>query len=162
MNKSRLIGILGIIFGLLIIIFPAAGITTASTLIGLAIILIGIFSVVLAYITMEYNDRINILILIIGIILFIIGLLFIIYPQLLNSLIAILVYIAGLILIIMGILNIIYNRYGFTFYTAISSIVLGSVYLVLGYFFNNTNLLGYLLGLWLVIAGIISLIYDYR
>ena len=111
---------------------------------------------------MEYNDRINILILIIGIILFIIGLLFIIYPQLLNSLIAILVYIAGLILIIMGILNIIYNRYGFTFYTAISSIVLGSVYLVLGYFFNNTNLLGYLLGLWLVIAGIISLIYDYR
>ena len=157
MNKSRLIGILGIIFGLLIIIFPAAGITTASTLIGL-----GIFSVVLAYITMEYNDRINILILIIGIILFIIGLLFIIYPQLLNSLIAILVYIAGLILIIMGILNIIYNRYGFTFYTAISSIVLGSVYLVLGYFFNNTNLLGYLLGLWLVIAGIISLIYDYR
>ena len=67
-------------------------------------------------------------------------------------------YFAGIMLIIVGLVSLINNRssrYGF--YTGITGIVLGVLYIIIGTYLSNPIVLGSLIGIWLVISGILKL-----
>lgn len=155
--KSKFVSLLAIILGMTIIIFPIMGIVGAGSLIGLSVLLISIYLLVLGVAIMDYNTRGAILDLILGIILLFLSLGLIFNPSMLGFLVEITMYFAGIMLIIVGLVSLINNRssrYGF--YTGISGIILGVLYIVIGTYLADPIVLGSLIGIWLVISGILK------
>ena len=156
--KSKFVSLLAIILGMIIIIFPVMGLVGVSSLIGLSVLLVSIYLLVVGVAIMDYNTRGAILDLILGMVLLILSLGLIFNPAILGFLAEITMYFAGIMLIIVGLVSLINNRssrYGF--YTGITGIVLGVLYIIIGTYLSNPIVLGSLIGIWLVISGILKL-----
>ena len=67
--KSKFISLLAIIFGLIIIMFPALGFIGVSSLISLSVLLVSIYLLVVGVSIIDYNKTGAILDLVLGIIL---------------------------------------------------------------------------------------------
>ena len=156
--KSKFVSLLAIILGMIIIIFPVMGLVGVSSLIGLSVLLVSIYLLVVGVAIMDYKTRGAILDLILGMVLLILSLGLIFNPAILGFLAEITMYFAGIMLIIVGLVSLINNRssrYGF--YTGITGIVLGVLYIIIGTYLSNPIVLGSLIGIWLVISGILKL-----
>lgn len=156
--RKEFVNIFAIFFGILIIALPVLGIVAAKDLLGLSILLISIFLLVLGVAGIDYKKWGAILYIILGIImlLFSIGLIF--KPELFSSLAEILFYAAGIFLIIIGVISLINNRtskYGFII--GIVAILIGVIYIIIGSLVSDPIILGYLLGIWLVITGVLRI-----
>ena len=156
--RKEFVNIFAIFFGILIIALPVLGIVAAKDLLGLSILLISIFLLVLGVAGIDYKKWGAILYIILGIImlLFSIGLIF--KPELFSSLAEILFYAAGIFLIIIGVISLINNRtskYGFII--GIVAILIGVIYVIIGSLVSDPIILGYLLGIWLVITGVLRI-----
>ena len=155
--RKEFVSIFAIFFGILIIALPVFGIVEAKDLLGLSILLISIFLLVLGVSGVDHKWG-SILYLLLGIImlLFSIGLIF--KPKLFNSLAEILFYIAGIFLVIIGVISLINNRtskYGFII--GIVAILIGVIYIIISSLLSNPIVLGYLIGIWLMITGVLSI-----
>ena len=157
MERNTLLSILSVLLGLIIIVFPFAGVMGAAVIIGVSIILLGLILVLFAYSSL-YESKVNIFTLAFGIILFIFGILLFVFPELFVFLVSLLTYIAGIFFIVIGIINIISNRNQMFTYSGISSLILGVIYLIVAFFISDPNILGILIGLWLLIGGILNLL----
>ncbi|MCQ2971968.1 MAG: DUF308 domain-containing protein [archaeon] len=156
--RKEFVNIFAIFFGILIIALPVLGIVAAKDLLGLSILLISIFLLVLGVAGIDYKKWGAILYIILGIImlLFSIGLIF--KPELFSSLAEILFYATGIFLIIIGVISLINNRtskYGFII--GIVAILIGVIYIIIGSLVSDPIILGYLLGIWLVITGVLRI-----
>lgn len=156
--RKEFVNIFAIFFGILIIALPVLGIVAAKDLLGLSILLISIFLLVLGVAGIDYKKWGAILYIILGIImlLFSIGLIF--KPELFSSLAEILFYATGIFLIIIGVISLINNRtskYGFII--GIVAILIGVIYIIIGSLVSDSIILGYLLGIWLVITGVLRI-----
>ena len=84
-------------------------------------------------------------------------------PNLIASIIGIKEYITGIFLIIIGLISLIGNRdnkYGF--YSGIIGIILGLIYIVIVVInLSNPILLGFLVGIWLLICGVLNFLNRY-
>jgi uncharacterized membrane protein HdeD (DUF308 family) len=157
--KSKFISLLGILLGLLIIIFPMMGVIGVADLIGLSVLLISIYLLVVGIAIIDYNKTGAILDLILGLILLLLSICLIFNPALLGFLAEITLYLAGIMLIIVGLVSLINNRtsrYGF--YIGIAGVVLGLLYIIIGTYVANPIILGTLIGIWLVISGVLKLL----
>ncbi len=156
--KTKFVSLLTIIFGLILIIFPAFGLIGASSLIGLSVLLMSIYLLVVGVTIIDYNTSGAILDLILGLLLLFLSIGLIFNPALLGFLTQITLYLAGIMLIIVSVASLINNRssrYGF--YTGIAGIVLGLLYIIIGTYISNPIILGALIGIWLVINGVLKL-----
>ena len=80
-------------------------------------------------------------------------------PLLISFLIAISVYLSGLLLILIGIIVIITARDNhYNFWTGIIGVLMGALYIVLATYIENPIILGSLIGIWLIIAGVFNLL----
>ena len=157
--KSKFISLLAIIFGLIIIMFPALGFIGVSSLIGLSVLLMSIYLLVVGVTIIDYNTSGAILDLILALLLLFLSIGLIFNPALLGFLSEITLYLAGIMLIIVAVASLINNRssrYGF--YIGICGIVLGLLYIIIGTYIANPIILGTLIGIWLVISGILKLL----
>lgn len=157
--KSKFISLLGILLGLLIIIFPMMGVIGVADLIGLSVLLISIYLLVVGIAIIDYNKTGAILDLVLGLILLLLSICLIFNPALLGFLAEITLYLAGIMLIIVGLVSLINNRtsrYGF--YIGIAGVVLGLLYIIIGTYVANPIILGTLIGIWLVISGVLKLL----
>ena len=81
-------------------------------------------------------------------------------PTLIGFLTEISLYLGGIILIIGGVVSLINNRTSKNgFYIGIAGIILGVIYIIVGTYVANPIILGTLIGIWLVISGVMRLIY---
>ena len=156
--KTKFTSILAMIFGLIIIIFPIMGVIGVGDLISLSLLLISIYLLVVGVAIIDYNKTGSILDLILGILLLILSISLIFNPALIGFLSQITLYLAGIMLIVVGLVSLINNRQSrYGFYIGIAGVVLGLLYIVIGTYIRNPIILGTLIGIWLIIAGVLKL-----
>lgn len=156
--KTKFISLLGILLGLIIIIFPIMGVIGVSSLIGLSVLLMSVYLLVVGVSIIDYNTSGAILDLLLGIILLLLSISLIFNPALLGFLAEITLYLAGIMLIVVGLVSLINNRVSrFGFYTGIAGIVLGLLYIIIGTYISSPIVLGTLIGIWLIISGVFKL-----
>jgi uncharacterized membrane protein HdeD (DUF308 family) len=160
--KKSMLSLLGIILGIIIIAFPLLGIIGANAIIGVAVLLLGVFLLINGISEIDYSPKKSLAILIIGIAILILGLLLLFSPELFVYLAGLSVYLAGILLIIVGLVTLIGNRHGgFGFWSGVIGVILGIIYIILGSIIEqNPLILGALLGIWLVITGILRFADD--
>lgn len=155
MENNKLVSIISIILGILIIAFPLCGVITIDLLFGISILFIGAFCILLGFVGVSTKTN-NIINLVIGVFLIIFAILLIINPSLFAFLAAFIIYLAGLLLVIVGIISIIANRKGLALYLGLFSIIMGVIYIIVGYFIKDPFTLGILIGVWLLVSGIMG------
>ena len=158
--KNKIVSLLAIIFGIMIIAFPMIGIISSGAILGLSVLLISIFTLMTGLMIIDYNTSGAIIDIILSMILLFISIGIIFNPTLIGFLTEISLYLGGIILIIGGVVSLINNRTSKNgFYIGIAGIILGVIYIIVGTYVANPIILGTLIGIWLVICGVMRLIY---
>ena len=144
----------------MIIAFPMIGIISSGAILGLSLLLISIFTLMTGLMIIDYNTSGAIIDIILSMILLFISIGIIFNPTLIGFLTEISLYLGGIILIIGGVVSLINNRTSKNgFYIGIAGIILGVIYIIVGTYVANPIILGTLIGIWLVISGVMRLIY---
>ena len=149
-------GILLIILGLIVLVVPLAGLITVSLLTGFALALLGIGLLIFGVRDMKESAALGIVEIILAIIAILFGIGFMVYPGFFSFVAGLLIYLAGIFLIIIGLIGI-FTAKGAR-WNAVITLIIGLIYLVLGYLVSNPFYLGILIGLWLLIVGIMTLL----
>ena len=158
--KNKIVSLLAIIFGIMIFAFPMIGIISSGAILGLSVLLISIFTLMTGLMIIDYNTSGAIIDIILSMILLFISIGIIFNPTLIGFLTEISLYLGGIILIIGGVVSLITNRTSKNgFYIGIAGIILGVIYIIVGTYVANPIILGTLIGIWLVISGVMRLIY---
>ena len=155
-----LYGIMAIILGLLVLIFPLFTVFTASVLVGFAIIFLGIWLIAQSFGAWSASKGASIVYLIIGIIAIIVGIGLFGSVLAFSALASFLLYVAGFFLIIAGIMSF-FTKEG-TKNKGIGGfgIILGILYIILAYYALNPYYLAAIIGIWLIIDGITLLFVN--
>ncbi|OQD59611.1 hypothetical protein MBBAR_1c00050 [Methanobrevibacter arboriphilus JCM 13429 = DSM 1125] len=157
--KKSMLSILAIVLGLIIIAFPMVGLIGAQAIIGVAVLLMGVFLLISGISEVDYSPSRGIATVIIGILILILGLILLFSPNTFAFLAALTIYLAGILLIIAGLVTLIGNKdSGFSFWSGVLGIILGVIYIILGTYARDPMVLGALIGIWLILTGIIRLL----
>ena len=155
-----LYGIMAIILGLLVLIFPLFTVFTASVLVGFAIIFLGIWLIAQSFGAWSASKGASIAYLILGIIAIVVGIGLFGSILAFSALASFLLYFAGFFLIIAGIMSF-FTKEGTT-NKGIGGfgIILGILYIILAYYALNPYYLAVIIGIWLIIDGITLLFVN--
>ncbi len=149
-----ILGILAIILGLIVIIFPLLSFFTASMIAGIGILFLGVWFLIQFFALWDANKRASIAYLIFGILALIVGIGLFGNILAFSLLISLWLYIAGLFLIMSGILCLFTKPRVDGKVSGASGIMIGILYIVLAAYAWNPFYLGVLIGIWLIIDGI--------
>jgi uncharacterized membrane protein HdeD (DUF308 family) len=156
MKNKVIIGILGIILGILLIIFPFTGEFILSILTGIGILVLGIYFLFLVNGYWKYSKLASIIYLILGILGILLGIGMIGNIVLFDFLFGFYLYLSGFILIVWGILGLISRNNTFGKLSSGLISVLGLIILLLGVFVvNNIVYVALIMGISLIIDGIV-------
>ncbi len=159
-GRNVLIGILAIILGLFVIVFPLISVLTFSVLAGIGIIFLGIWLLVQSFKVWGENLAAGIADLILAFIAIIFGIVFIGNIEAFSFIIFLALYIVGLFLIITGITALFSGAGLKAKVTGILGVIFGILYLVLGVYVGNPLYLAVILGAFLIIAGIMEIFIE--
>jgi len=154
----RMNGPLSVIFGLILLIFPWFGLWTLTAILGFILILIGVGLLVLGAFTYHASKIAGAALLILGILGLITGAGMFGNVGALAALAGVALYLSGFILIIAGLVHVFKPRTRFSREIGIVGILVGIIYLILGSYAADPRGLSVLMGIWLILAGITSLI----
>lgn len=156
--RNLIMGILAIILGILIMVFPVVGVVAASFVAGFGVIMLAIWFLIAGVAELQVSRLVGVLLVILGIIALIIGFDLVFNLALFAFLTGIVLYLAGILMIIAGIISLLdgldvkYRVWG-----GVLGIVLGIIYIILGTFAFDPIYLGFLIGIWLLLTGIFSI-----
>ncbi len=154
--QQKQVSLILILLGIIVIAFPVIGVIPFSLITGLIVSLLGVVFLLGGIVALREMVGWGILSLITGILVLILGIGFIVNPSLFSFVASLFVILAGLMFIGAGIATIAGviegdNRAG------IVTLVVGVIYLIVGSWISDPELLGTLIGLWLLITGFIML-----
>jgi membrane protein HdeD len=156
-GKNTLIGILAIILGLIVIVFPLVSVLTFSVLMGLGIIFLGIWFFSQSFHVWEKNLAAGIADLLLGIIAVLFGIVFLGDVHAFEFLTFLALYIVGLFLIIAGIMALFSGKDLKSRGIGILGIIFGILYFILGIYVANPLFLAIIIGSFLILAGIMEI-----
>ena len=149
-----LLGILAIILGILVIIFPLISVFTVSLIAGIGILFLGIWLLIQSFGVWGTNKGVSISYLILGILAIIVGIGLFGNILAFSFLVSLALYIAGFFLIISGILSL-FSKVGPAGKgSGVLGIILGILYMILAAYAWNPVDLALLIGIWLIIDGV--------
>ena len=155
---NKYISLIAIILGIIILVFPLTGVIKTSALIGLSIFVISIFLLVMSGNMLNNNKIRAIISLIIGILLLILSIAVIFDVGSSSSLTQVLLYLGAITFIIVGAYLLRNNRdTKIGLYLGITGVILGIIYIIIASFVTSQVIYGILIGLWLIIAGGLTL-----
>lgn len=161
MNNEKAAGIFFLIIGLIFILFPMFSTGLVSIIVGLSLVFFGISAALMGYNLKDEQKEVAIAIIIIGIISIILGLLFIFYINAISFLFAFQFYIVGFIMIVFGITGLTSKVTKISNFTSILVLLMGIVAIALGVFAaNNQIYLAIIIGIVLILEGIAYLLDD--
>lgn len=149
-----LLGILAIILGFLVIIFPLLSVFTVSVIAGIGILFLGIWLLIQSFGVWETSKGISIAYLILGILAIIVGIGLFGNILAFSFLVSLWLYIAGFFLIISGILSLFAKEGTPGKGSGVLGIILGVLYMVLAAYAWNPLYLAIIIGIWLIVDGI--------
>ena len=156
-GKNTLIGILAIILGLIVIVFPMVSVLTLSVLMGLGIIFLGIWFLAQSFHVWEKNLAAGIADLLLGIIAILFGIVFLGDVRAFEFLTFLALYIVGLFLIIAGLMALFSGKDLKARGIGILGIIFGILYFILGVYVANPLFLAVIIGAFLILAGIMEI-----
>ena len=161
MDSTKGAGIFFIILGLIFILFPMFSSELVSIIVGLSLVFFGISAAFMGYAMKDSQKQVAIAIIIIGVISIILGLLFMFYINAISFLVAFQFYIVGFIMIIFGIAGLVSHVSRISNFTSILVLLMGIVAIALGTFAGNNPLyLAIVIGIVLILEGIAYLLDD--
>ena len=154
-----LLGILSLIFGLVMMFFPGITAMAVITLIGIVIIVLGIIAVIMALFTPAGEGK-STLLLLVGIIGVLVGAGAIVYPivfgEILTEIIGIVVFIIGIIQIAFALAEKGVSSRGLLLLSGIISIIF-SVLIMAYPLIGALVLFGYLIAIYFFITGLVTI-----
>lgn len=153
MQKNTMAIVL-IILGIIVLAFPLLGLVPVAVLTGLGALFLGLGLMVAGYVDLKVSKTLAILEIVLGVIAFILGIGFILNPSLFSFVAGLIIYLAGLFLIIVGIAALI-TKTGGSRWNGVITLIIGLIYVLLGYLISDPFTLGILIGLWLLITGVL-------
>ncbi len=159
-ENNVLFGILAIILGILVIVFPLLTVLTASVLAGLAITFLAIWLLAQSFVTWSASKWASIAYLILGLIALILGIGLFGNILAFSFLASFWLYFVGIFLIISGIMALFTQEETIGKGVGGIGIILGILYIILGSFAWNPFYLAFLIGLWFILNGITVMFFD--
>jgi uncharacterized membrane protein HdeD (DUF308 family) len=153
-GNNVLLGVLAIILGILVMAFPLFSVFTASVLAGFAIIFLGIWLLVQSFGIWGESKGASIAYLIIGLIAIIGGIGLFGSILAFSFLASFYFYFAGFFLIISGIMSFFVKEGTTNKGVGGVGVILGILFILIGYNAWNPFYLALLMGFWLIIEGI--------
>jgi uncharacterized membrane protein HdeD (DUF308 family) len=153
-EANVILGILAIILGLLVIIFPLFSVFTVSVIAGIGILFLGIWLLIQSFTDWEGSKGTSIAYLILGIFAIIVGIGLFGNILAFSFLVSLWLYIAGFFLIFSGIMSLVAKPGMAGKSSGALGIILGILYIVLASYAWNPYYLGLLIGIWLIVDGI--------
>lgn len=160
MAETKLPGLLTLILGILVIIFPVFSIFTLSVLTGVAVLFLALWLFLLGVNAWKVSRGAGVLYVVLGILGVILAAALAGNVALFSFLAAFWIYLTGIILIIAGVASLFSREHRAGMVAGLSVVVLGVLYIILGVFVRNPVFLAWLIGLSLVIDGIGLLLYE--
>jgi len=158
MASNTLRGVLTIIFGLILLAFPWFGLWTLTAILGFILILVGVGLLILGAFTYHASKGAGAAFLILGILGLIAGAGMFGNVGAFAALAGLGLYVSGFILIIAGLVHFFKPRTRFSREVGVVGILLGIMYMILGSYAVDPRGLSILMGVWLILAGITSLL----
>lgn len=132
MENKTIIGIIAIILGLLIIIFPFASQFALSVVFGIAFIILGIYYLLACSSVWSASKGSAVAFIILGILSLICGYILLFNVMFFDLLVAVYLYVFGFMLIIFAIMRLLQS--GFNKGIAVLNIILGIITVLLGFY----------------------------
>ena len=154
----RIHGVLAILFGLILLIFPEFGLWTLASVLGFILILIGLGLLLFGAFTYHASKAAGAAFLVLGLLGLIMGIGLFGNVGAFAMLTGLGLYISGFLLIIAGLVHVLKPHTRFSREVGLIGIIMGVVYLILGSFAVDPRGLSILMGIWLIIAGVTALL----
>ncbi|MBZ9571161.1 DUF308 domain-containing protein [Methanobrevibacter sp. TMH8] len=162
MENKTIVGILAIIFGLLIMIFPFMSQFVLSVIAGIGLLILGIFFLIQGASLWTLTKAGSIAYIIIGFLGMLVGIMLLGNVLLFGVLISLYLYIAGFMLLFAGLVGIFTRSAMMTKASSALMLILGIITIVLGYFaLLSPVYVAIILGISLVIDGIAIAMGNY-
>lgn len=152
--------ILMIVIGLIALIFPIIPTATVGIITGAIVFILAISLVMSGLSHLSTSKVLGIVTILFGVLCFYYGFRLIFIPSTVSTLISILLYIVGFVMIIFGFINLINAVFPVSKIFGIVTLIFGILVIIIAAYMNHPTYLGYIIGLWLLISGIISLFED--
>lgn len=153
--------ILMIIMGLIALAFPTVPLTTVGILFAVIVFILALILFIKGSIGLSDNKILGASAIILGIICVLLCYELLTNSSFVSDLLSLLIYLFGLVVIIYGFFTLISGRYYVPFsLVGLSTIIFGIITIIVGVFLNNPQILGAVIGVWLVIAGVLYLFTD--
>ncbi|MDR2624509.1 MAG: DUF308 domain-containing protein [Methanobrevibacter sp.] len=156
--KKSITSIISIILGVVILAFPILGILAVDVISGISILLLSMFLIINGMAEIDFSPKTSLVYIIFGMLLFILSIMVLFSPAITAFLISLNLYLLGILLMIISLIALIGSRDSkIGYWTGISGITLGILYIIIGSLIKNPIILGSIVGIWLIIAGILKL-----
>ncbi len=156
-NRNVFVGILAIILGLIIIIFPLISVFTINAIAGLAIIFLGIWLILNALKIWGSNLAAALANIILALFAIMLGIVFIVDIKAFEFFTFIALYIVGFFLALAGIISLISIKGIKNKIIGILGIIFGILFVLLGTYMGHPLVLAAVIGAFLIIAGIMEI-----
>lgn len=160
MTNNSLLGILAIILGILVMVFPLFSVFTVSVLAGLTVLLIGIWLLSLGFHAWGASKGMGIAYLILGILAIFVGLALFGNILALSFLASFWFYFGGFFLIIAGIMGFFAREHTVHKGSNALLVIMGILYIILGAYALDPYYLAIIIGIGLVIDGFVLLFVN--
>ena len=158
MASNSLRGVLAIIFGLILLAFPWFGLWTLSAILGFILIWIGFGLLVFGAFTYRASKGAGAVFLVLGILGLVTGIGLFGNVAAFSAIAGLGLYLSGFILIVSGLVHVLRPRTRLSKEVGFVGIILGIAYLILGSYALDPRGLSVIMGIWLIIAGVTSLL----
>ncbi len=157
MQRNVFIGVLAIILGLIVIIFPLISVFTLSVIAGIGIIFLGIWLIFQGYKNWSKNLAAGIASLILAFFAIALGIVFVADIAMLSFLTFLALYIVGFFLIITGLTSLFSEKGAKAKGIGILGVIFGLLFMFMGIYVGNPLFLAIIIGAFLIIAGIMEI-----
>lgn len=157
-NKNTLAGILAIILGIILIAAPVVGVAAIGLISGIVLLGTGAWLLITGISEKKHDQTFGIVFLALGIIGVVVGIIFLLN---LSSVAAFGIWtyiVTGIILMIAGIMALFVGKSQNKYkkWVGIIGIIIGLIYIIVGYFDINPLILGLIIGIGFLIYGILN------
>lgn len=157
LQRNVFVGILAILLGIIVIIFPLISVSTLSVLAGVGIIFLGIWLLVQSYKNWAKNLAAGVASLILAFFAIALGIVFLGNIPALSFITFLALYIVGFFLIITG-LTALFSESGVKAKgIGALGVIFGLLFMIMGIYVGNPLFLAIILGAFLIIAGIMEI-----
>ncbi|MGC9516239.1 MAG: DUF308 domain-containing protein [Methanomicrobiales archaeon] len=153
-TKNILIGILAILLGLIVIIFPLIGVFTVNFITGVGIIFLGIWLIAQGFKSGSLAAGVASLIL--AVFALLLGIVFIADIKAFEFFTLLALYIVGLFLGLAGLTSLISGKGMKEKIIGVLGIIIGILFVIIGSYVNHPVVLAVIIGSFLIIAGIME------